>query len=271
MKKLIQLKSLLFLSIFYSVTVLAQEGQYGSLAIDAINGNQYGWAINHDTQTEANKRAISECQKNGGNNCHTVLWFNGGCAVYVVDKDNPGLYGYGYANTKQEAERIARKEANLRGATNVSVRVWGCNDKSFNEAESLSPNKQGVFVMHFIKSSDYKKGFLSNIYYVPNVITKSSDSWEWTSKAQSIMTPNAKKFMILVNNDVFSYLTPKQRLRFLPDDSNIDWEAGSEFVYLKSSLNNGNLEERKQNLNNIRQALKESVEADGYTIINIDI
>ncbi|MFD1293523.1 DUF4189 domain-containing protein [Lutibacter holmesii] len=271
MKKLIQLKGFLFLSLFYSITILAQEGQYGSLAIDAINGNQYGWAVNYNTQTQANKKAISECEKNGGNNCHTVLWFNGGCAVYVVDKDNPGLYGYGYANTKQEAEKIARKEASLRGATNITVRVWGCNSESIKNAELLPPQLQGTFVMHFTKSADYKKAFLSNIYYEPNVIEKSGDSWKWTRGAQELMTPNSAKFMIKVNNDLFSYLTPKQRLVFLPKDSNLNWEASSEFVYLKSSLNNGSLQERKKRFIDLREALKKSVEADGYKIINIEI
>jgi hypothetical protein len=120
---------LTFLTIVFTMNMAkAQNSEYGSLAIDATNGNQYGWAVSYDTKAEANKKAISECQKNGGNQCHTVLWFKGGCAVYVVERGNPSLYGWGAADTRAEAERIAKQEARARGASDLVVRVWGCND-----------------------------------------------------------------------------------------------------------------------------------------------
>jgi len=263
--------SIVFFAICFATTLQAQQGQHGSLAIDAINGNQYGWAINFKTQAEANKKAVAECEKNGGDNCHTVLWFEGGCAVYVVDKNQPGLYGYGYADTQQKAEQLAKKEAYIRGAENLTVRVWGCNKSPIKNAKAEAPAVQGIFVFHFIKSETYKKAFISNSYYESNVVKKNADSWSWTADAQKQMTKKARAFMIEVNNNLYSYLTPKQRLTFLPEDANLDWEGASEFKYLKKRLDGGSIQMRKEKFESFKNGLQKSIEEDGYTIVNINL
>jgi len=249
----------------------AQTGDYGSLAIDAINGNQYGWAVNFDTQAEANKKALSECQKNGGNDCHTVLWFKGGCAAYVVDRDSASLYGWGAANTQAEAERIAKQEARARGGSDLVVRVWGCNDDILQSSDSEMPGMQGTYVLHFSKSESDKKAYISNIYFQPNVVKKTGDSWSWTSDAAQIMTPNATGFYDKVEEDSYGYLTKEERKKVLTRNPNVDWEGVSEFKYLKSSLNITDMQKRRDKIEAVKQQLIDASNNDGLEIITINL
>jgi hypothetical protein len=111
---------------FFSVAAqnaIAQGDRYGSLTIDANNGERYGWAIDYQTQSEADARSLREC---GQSVCHTVLRFAGGCGAYVVERGNPTLYGWGTASTRGAAESRALEEGRIRGGRNLLIRVWGC-------------------------------------------------------------------------------------------------------------------------------------------------
>ena len=249
----------------------AQGGDYGSLAIDAINGNQYGWAINYDTQAEANQKALSECQKNGGNQCHTVLWFKGGCAAYVVEPGNPSLYGWGAADTRAEAERIAKQEARSRGASDLVVRVWGCNDNKLQSSEAELPSVQGTYVLHFSKAESDKKIYISTIYFQPNVVKRAGDSWSWTSDASQMMTPKATSFSHQVTEDLNDYLTKNEIKKLNLYNKNIDWEGASEFKYLKSSLDMTDMQARKEKMNSLREQLIEAGRNDGLTVVTINL
>jgi hypothetical protein len=264
---------LLTLFLFLSLTTFsnAQNGDYGSLAIDAINGNQYGWAINYDTQTEANRKALSECQKNGGNQCHTVLWFKGGCAAYVVEPGNPSLYGWGVANTQAAAERIAKQEARARGGSDLVVRVWGCNDNKLQSSEAALPSVQGTYVLHFSKAESDKKMFVSTIYYQPNVVKRNGGSWSWTNDAAQKMTPQATSFSHQVTENLTSYLTKAEIKKLGLYNTNIDWEGASEFKYLKSSLDMTDMQARKEKMNKLREQLFEAGRNDGLTIVEISL
>jgi uncharacterized protein YfaP (DUF2135 family) len=101
----------------------AQGDRYGSLSIDANNGEHYGWAIDYQTQSEADARSLREC---GQSVCHTVLRFVGGCGAYAVERGNPTLYGWGTASTRGAAESRALEEGRIRGGRNLLIRVWGC-------------------------------------------------------------------------------------------------------------------------------------------------
>ncbi len=104
-------------------TAGAQGDKHGSLAIDQNNGDLYGWAIDYDTQSEADARALSEC---GRDVCRIVLRFAGGCGAYAVERGNPTLYGWGTSSTRAAAESRALAEARNRGGRNLVIRVWGC-------------------------------------------------------------------------------------------------------------------------------------------------
>lgn len=105
--------------------------KYGALAIDRDNGYYYGFAADASTLTEAVKSAIAECRKKGGK-CTLVLSYSGaGCVAYRTSEgQNVGLaYGWGLASTKEEADKIAKKECNDRTyGMAVPNLVWSCNE-----------------------------------------------------------------------------------------------------------------------------------------------
>jgi len=85
--------------------------KYGALAIDRANGVYYGWAIDCLTLAEAEEKAIEACNEKGGN-CSVVLSFSGkACAAYRHITGNVGMgYGWGIAQTAEEADAKAKKE-----------------------------------------------------------------------------------------------------------------------------------------------------------------
>jgi len=88
---------------------------YGALAIDRADGIHYGWGMNYPTLAEAEKKAIEECNKKGGN-CTIVFSFSGTCCVaYRFIEGNVGMgYGWGIGLTKKEADKMAIKECGER-------------------------------------------------------------------------------------------------------------------------------------------------------------
>jgi hypothetical protein len=118
------------------------EGNSASLAIDRRNGTRYGWAVDYPGWVESDRRALAECQRNGGR-CQVVLRFTGGCGAYAADQaKGSSVYGWGTARSRQDAENRARGEARTRGGTNVVTRVWGCNSaKAAGKAGTTSAGK----------------------------------------------------------------------------------------------------------------------------------
>jgi WD40 repeat protein len=111
---------------------------YGALAIDRHNGFYYGWANDHPTLQEATDRAVAECVKRGGR-CHVVLaWSGRGCGAYrTIDGQVGTAYGWGVAPTREQADAIARTEADKRSKGAPATRfVWGCNA---SETEAFRP------------------------------------------------------------------------------------------------------------------------------------
>lgn len=103
--------------------------KYGALAIDRSNGFYYGWSNDYATIAEAEKRAVEECKKKGGD-CTVVLTFSGtACAAYrTIDGKVGTAFGWGIAKTKEEADAIATREALKRsGGVQPTNFVWSCN------------------------------------------------------------------------------------------------------------------------------------------------
>lgn len=121
--------------------------KFGALAVDRANGFIYGWSFDQDYQNEAEKRALEECKKRGGN-CSIVLTYSGeGCAAYRTLKTTEGTaYGWGVAKTKQEADAIAVAECKKRSKGKMPTNfVWSCNSTTsaplkeiFNAKEEFS-------------------------------------------------------------------------------------------------------------------------------------
>lgn len=113
--------------------------KYGALAIDRRNGFYFGWAYDCPTLSDAEKKAIEECKKKGGN-CTVVLSFSGtGYAAYRFITGNVGLgYGWGLAKTKEKADSLAKKECAERSfglpAPNFILK---CNSPNSGELKSI--------------------------------------------------------------------------------------------------------------------------------------
>ena len=108
------------------------QDYHGSLAIDRNQGSRYGWAVDYADQDEADRHALSECQKLGGQ-CSVVVRFRNACAAYAADQATSST-AYGWAWSERDratAERIARRECVKRGGvrSQCAIRVWGCTTR----------------------------------------------------------------------------------------------------------------------------------------------
>ena len=100
---------------------------FGALAIDARQGDQWGWAVDHSTRAAADRRALSEC----GDGCSIVMRFSNTCAAYAADQARGSTaYGWSYgSNSSSAVQNRALRECRSRGGvrSNCIVRVWGCD------------------------------------------------------------------------------------------------------------------------------------------------
>ncbi len=96
----------------------------GSLAIDTLQGEKYGFSFNHATTELADQRSLREC----GSACSVVLRFGAECAAYSADQaKGSNAYGWGTASSSSNAQARATIECNERGGTSCKVRAWGCD------------------------------------------------------------------------------------------------------------------------------------------------
>ena len=107
----------------------------GALAVDERQGDQYGWAVDYETASAAQGRALQEC----GSGCSVVLTF-GRCAAYAADRDADST-AVGWAESYDSAagaRQAALSECSARGGgSGCAVRVWGCNGSVVEEGLGL--------------------------------------------------------------------------------------------------------------------------------------
>ena len=107
----------------------------GALAVDERQGDQWGWAVDYETASAAQERALGEC----GSGCSVVLTF-GRCAAYASDQDADSTavgWAEAYA-TGSAAQQSALSECRSRGGgSGCIVRAWGCNGPVVEEGLSL--------------------------------------------------------------------------------------------------------------------------------------
>lgn len=245
----------------------SEKGDYASLAIDRKDGELYGWAINYNSQSAADERALGECEKNGGD-CHVVLRFKGGCGVYVVERGNGSLYGWGTANTRTEAENRAMEEARARGGNDLVVRVWGCNDGSLQDFEEVQPNVKGVYNFYMTYAGDENKVFVTRPVFHPGVAQKNGDRWVWTSDAKKIMYPAGKKFMDAVVEDLYGFLGDLKDQAI--EEVKVDWKGKNELEHSNSTINLSNAE-RLRKMEAAVESVHELAEKEGAKLIIVDV
>ena len=114
----------------------AAQPPVGALAIDERQGAQYGWAVDYETASSAQGRALQEC----GSGCSVVLTF-GRCAAYAADQDADST-AVGWAESYDSAagaRQAALSECSARGGgSGCVVRVWGCNGPVVEEGLNLN-------------------------------------------------------------------------------------------------------------------------------------
>ncbi|MFN0290349.1 FISUMP domain-containing protein [Pedobacter helvus] len=185
--------------------------KFGALAVDRSNGFYYGWSSNYSTLAEAERKAIDECNKKGGN-CSVVLSYAGtGCAAYRTIDGNVGTaFGWGLAKTKEAADAIAIKECLKRSnGSNPTNFVWSCNSSNtgtlkeiYNASEEIEvPVKIGnqVWTTKNLNVSTFRNG--EPIFYASN-----QKEWERASREQipaycylNFDNKNEKRFAKLYN------------------------------------------------------------------------
>ncbi|MBV9218526.1 MAG: DUF4189 domain-containing protein [Methylobacteriaceae bacterium] len=95
----------------------------GALAVNKCGA--YGYSYNYASDAEASEAALRNCQ---GDECHVVANVTGACAAfYWDDNDHCGAQGWGYANSRAEAEGIAAKYCADYGGANCVLRAWVCD------------------------------------------------------------------------------------------------------------------------------------------------
>ncbi len=98
----------------------------GAIAVDSAKGDQWGWAVGHKTQAEADTHAhaLREC----GPSCSIVRRFSNTCAAFAADQSR-GSTAYGHAPTSGEAQANAMGFCRQYGSTNANcvIRAWGCD------------------------------------------------------------------------------------------------------------------------------------------------
>jgi hypothetical protein len=96
----------------------------GSLAIDTLQGEKYGFSFNHPSADLADQRSIREC----GADCSIVLRFAGQCGAYAADQaKGSNAYGWGTGTTSANTQARAMSECRTKGGSSCKVRAWGCD------------------------------------------------------------------------------------------------------------------------------------------------
>lgn len=107
----------------------------GSLAIDTLQGEKYGFSFNHPSSELADQRSTREC----GPDCSIVLRFAGECGAYAADQaKGSNAYGWGTGTTSSNTQARAMSECRAKGGSSCKVRAWGC------DAIKASASSQGT-------------------------------------------------------------------------------------------------------------------------------
>lgn len=104
----------------------------GSLAIDTLQGEKYGFSFNHPSIDQADQRALREC----GGDCSVVLRFRAECAAYSADQaKGSNAYGWGTGTTSAAVQQRANSECRAKGGSSCKVRAWGCDAANSSPAQ----------------------------------------------------------------------------------------------------------------------------------------
>lgn len=262
------MKKIIFPCLIVALSAGIAEAQYASLAIDQRAGDQYGWAVNYGSQSEADERALSECEDNSSEECHIVLRFTGGCGAYVVERGNSSLYGWGTADTRAAAENRAMDEARTRGGQNLAVRVWGCNGGELTHSQEGEELLKGVFFYHFKYSSYWNRCFVTDALYQPAVAQKQGEKWVWVEDAEQVMTPVADKWMDVIEENLYGFLGKNKDKAYTR--KKLDWAGKNEVDHNNGAFSLSITERRKIMEGAVRAAIN-LCKDEGAELVKVDV
>lgn len=140
---LIRIIASMFLVLASSVALAA-----GSLAIDTLQGKEYGFSFNHATFALSDERAKREC----GSDCSVIENFENQCAAFAADQTTgSNVYGWSQGASDTIVQQRALSECRNHGGSSCIVRAWGCDtmkatDKKTAALKSSKPTNP-VFTM----------------------------------------------------------------------------------------------------------------------------
>ncbi|PZQ64651.1 MAG: hypothetical protein DI570_04725 [Phenylobacterium zucineum] len=119
--------------------------KFGALAVDRARSFVFGFAYDHPTRAEAERRALEEARKRGGDPSVVLVWSGAGCGAYrTVAPGDGDAYGWGVARTRPEADAIAQREASRRSNGRPTPNnAWGCNSDTPDPLNVLKNEPMG--------------------------------------------------------------------------------------------------------------------------------
>ncbi|MDO9360793.1 MAG: DUF4189 domain-containing protein [Polaromonas sp.] len=112
----------------------------GTLAIDTLQGEKYGFSFNHPSIDQADARAMREC----GPDCSVVLRFRAECAAYSADQARgSNAYGWATGTTSSAVQARANSECRAKGGSSCKVRSWGCDAANSSPAQDAPSRDSG--------------------------------------------------------------------------------------------------------------------------------
>ena len=87
----------------------------------------YGYSHDYDLQSDAETRALQECEaSSGSSDCQVLLWFRDACGALATAPN--GAYGSGWGVNRSIAERYAVETCSAYG-DNCAPVMWVCNSR----------------------------------------------------------------------------------------------------------------------------------------------
>jgi hypothetical protein len=131
--KRIRLAVFLILAVILGLAPHAAHA-FGALAVDANQGNAYGFSFQQPNADAARNAALSKC----GANCKAVVYFRNTCAAYAADQsEGSAAYGWAYAPNKEKAQSLALGYCQKHGSA-CQIRVWACEAPTRNDGKATA-------------------------------------------------------------------------------------------------------------------------------------
>lgn len=119
--------------------------KFGALAVDRGRAFVFGFSHDYPSRAEAERRALEEARKRGGNPAVVLVWSGAGCGAYrTVDPKDGDAYGWGVARTQSDADAIAQREAMKRSNGRATWNnAWACNSETPDPLNVLKNEPMG--------------------------------------------------------------------------------------------------------------------------------